>query len=60
MRLLDTAASERGFGAIALHVFGHNPTARDLYLSEGYRITDLVMRKNLTATMAALGSRQRA
>ena len=48
LRLFDAAARERGFTSTALHVFGYNTAARDLYLSEGYMITDLTMRKNLT------------
>ncbi|MFI5356174.1 MAG: GNAT family N-acetyltransferase [Opitutales bacterium] len=47
MQLLETKARTMGFAGIALHVFGHNEAARDLYLSEGYRITDLNMRKDL-------------
>lgn len=47
MRLLEQAVRERGFNSIALHVFGHNAAARDLYQSEGYVVTDLTMRKVL-------------
>lgn len=47
MELLETAAAVRGFTSIALHVFGFNTGARDLYLKQGYTITDLTMRKEL-------------
>lgn len=47
LRLFHAAARERGFESTSLHVFGHNPAARDLYLSEGYAITDLTMRRTL-------------
>lgn len=47
MRLLEGEARAHGYGAIALHVFGHNTGARDLYLAAGYAITDLNMRKVL-------------
>lgn len=47
LRLFHAAARERGFVSTALHVFGHNTAARDFYLSEGYAITDLTMRKTL-------------
>lgn len=53
MQLLDQAAQALGFTGIALHVFGDNPGARDLYLAAGYRITDWNMRKALPATAAA-------
>ena len=48
MQLFEVAAKAREFTHTALHVFGDNPGARDLYLSVGYRITDLNMRKDLT------------
>ena len=47
MRLLEEAAGKQGFDSIGLHVFGRNTGARDLYLSQGYRITDLMMQKDL-------------
>lgn len=49
MRLVEAEARRFGFTAIGLHVFGRNAPARDLYLSEGYAITDLNMRKVLDA-----------
>jgi ribosomal protein S18 acetylase RimI-like enzyme len=56
MQLLEVAAAERGFTQISLHVFGENRIARDLYLSVGYQITDLTMRKKLPAPEQATGS----
>ncbi len=56
MQLLETAASERGFTAIALHVFGKNRIARDLYRQQGFEITDLTMRKKLPAANPATDS----
>jgi ribosomal protein S18 acetylase RimI-like enzyme len=37
----------RGIGAMALNVFGDNPTAIELYSSSGYRVTTQQMRKQL-------------
>jgi ribosomal protein S18 acetylase RimI-like enzyme len=56
MQLFETAAKERGFTSMALHVFGDNPGARDLYLSAGYRITDWNMRKDLPEADSTTGS----
>jgi ribosomal protein S18 acetylase RimI-like enzyme len=56
MTLLEAAAAQRGFTQISLHVFGDNRIARDLYLSAGYQITDLTMRKKLPAASQATGS----
>jgi len=47
MQLVNGAARERGFDSVGLHVFGENHRARDLYLKQGYRITDLTMAKSL-------------
>lgn len=52
MQLLEQAAAERGFESITLHVFGHNAAARELYLKQGYAITDLTMRKELPSAHA--------
>lgn len=49
LRLLEDAARDRGCKTIALHVFARNLVARDLYLSTGYQVTDLNMRKVLPA-----------
>ncbi len=47
MGLLENEARVRGAAKIALHVFGHNAAARDLYAKVGYRITDYSMAKDL-------------
>lgn len=48
MALLESQARARGASKIALHVFGQNTSARDLYLKSGYTITDYSMAKELT------------
>lgn len=48
MRLLEDGARQLGACKIALHVFGQNTGARDLYAKAGYRITDYSMAKDLT------------
>lgn len=47
MQALETEASRLGAYAIALHVFGHNTTARALYESLNYRVTNVNMEKEL-------------
>ncbi len=47
MRLLETEAQACGASKIALHVFGQNEGARDLYAKVGYTITDYSMAKTL-------------
>ncbi|MGH3359382.1 MAG: GNAT family N-acetyltransferase [Nocardioidaceae bacterium] len=43
----ETWSRERGMRSVSLHVFGHNAVARRLYVSAGYEVTDLSMRKLL-------------
>lgn len=50
MTCLEEEARQRGFSSIALHVFGANRAARDLYEQLGYGITDLSMRKKIPAS----------
>ena len=45
MRALEPVARELQMPRIALHVFGHNPTAVRLYERIGYRPTNLLMSK---------------
>ena len=45
---LETKAREQGLATIALHVFGHNQAARDLYEKAGFGVTDISMAKVLT------------
>ena len=47
MRLLEDEAQSLGASKIALHVFGTNTGARDLYAKVGYQITDYSMAKEL-------------
>lgn len=47
MRLLESETRKHGATRIALHVFGQNTAARDLYLKAGYWITDYSMAKEL-------------
>ena len=47
MILLEDKARAFGASKIALHVFGQNTGARDLYTKVGYQITDYSMAKNL-------------
>ena len=47
MRLLEDEARDLGASKFALHVFGQNTGARDLYAKSGYRITDYSMAKDL-------------
>ena len=44
---LEPIATALGYDAIALHVFGDNEVARNLYQSSGYLETDVMMRKPL-------------
>jgi len=43
---LDEKLKEMGAKSIALHVFGHNTTAFELYRKMGYEVTNINMRKN--------------
>ena len=47
MQLLEDEARAQGAEKIALHVFGQNTGARDLYAKVGYHITDYSMAKDL-------------
>ena len=47
LEALEPVARELGYDAIALHVFGDNTVARNLYRSSGYVETDVSMRKRL-------------
>lgn len=47
MRALETEAEKLGFQGLALHVFGHNKFARDLYCKLGYEPTNINMFKPL-------------
>lgn len=48
MRQLEKEASLLGLRGLALHVFGHNTAARDLYQKLGYEITNVRMSKSLS------------
>ncbi len=50
LKLLEAAATARGYATIGLHVFAQNTGAAALYRAAGYAVTDLVMRKSLTDT----------
>jgi ribosomal protein S18 acetylase RimI-like enzyme len=47
MRALEEEARNLGFHGLALHVFGHNRSARDLYAKLGYEPTNINMFKPL-------------
>lgn len=47
MRALEVEAGKLGFRGLALHVFGHNGPARDLYVKLGYEPTNIQMFKAL-------------
>lgn len=47
MRALETEATSLGFYGLALHVFGHNTSAQDLYIKLGYQPTNINMFKPL-------------
>ena len=47
MRELEDEVSRLGFGGLALHVFGHNASARCLYSKLGYEPTNINMFKSL-------------
>lgn len=44
---LEEEARARGYAGVALHVFGHNTGAQELYRSLGYGIADLTLFKSL-------------
>ena len=44
---LDRFLGNIGQNKVSLHVFGHNEIAINLYKKSGYRITDLVMSKDI-------------
>lgn len=46
---LEEKVKELGIETIALHVFGHNKIAIDLYQKVGYEISDLHMTKKVSA-----------
>lgn len=48
MIALEAKVRELGLDRIGLHVFGHNPAARELYAKVGYVITDINMVKKLS------------
>lgn len=47
MIALEEKARELGENKITLHVFGHNEVAIGLYRKSGYKVTDLIMAKEL-------------
>ncbi|WP_409292714.1 GNAT family N-acetyltransferase [Peribacillus sp. SCS-37] len=47
MEEIEIKAKELGLKSIALHVFGHNGKARELYEKLGYIITNINMKKEL-------------
>ncbi len=47
IRALEGKARALGLSGVALHVFGHNPEAHDLYLRLGFRPTNISMFKPL-------------
>ncbi len=47
MRAAEAEAAKLGFSGLALHVFGHNTSARDLYSKLGFVVTNLNMFKPL-------------
>lgn len=47
MRALEAEATSLGFHGLALHVFGHNTTAQDMYVKLGYQPTNINMFKPL-------------
>jgi ribosomal protein S18 acetylase RimI-like enzyme len=47
LRAVESAVEARGVGSIALHVFGQNTVAQQLYRSSGYEVTSMSMRKPL-------------
>ncbi len=50
---LEREASARGLAGIALHVFGHNTGARDLYTRLGFAVTNVNMFKPVAGAVAA-------
>lgn len=47
LQALETKVQEMGLSRIALHVFGHNHGARQLYEKLGYTVTNIHMAKDL-------------
>ena len=47
LQLLDRKAKELGGSIIWLNVMAHNPAARELYLSQGYKVAAMHMNKRL-------------
>jgi ribosomal protein S18 acetylase RimI-like enzyme len=47
MRAVEVEATNLGYTGLALHVFGHNLRARDLYVKLGFETTNLNMFKSL-------------
>ena len=55
--LLEQEVRRRGLFGIALHVFGHNPGAKDLYEQLGFKATNISMFKAVgSSTSAGQGS----
>ena len=46
LRLVEVKARELGKKRISLHVFAHNPRAKELYETLGYRATNIMMAKD--------------
>ncbi len=47
LNALDKELKERGQKKVSLQVFGHNTIAINLYQKSGYKITNIVMSKEL-------------
>ncbi|MCL4447507.1 MAG: GNAT family N-acetyltransferase [Candidatus Thermoplasmatota archaeon] len=47
LKALDKILKELGQKRVSLHVFGHNEVAIGLYSKSGYKVTNLVMSKDL-------------
>ncbi len=45
MQGLEAHIRPQGYKSIALHVFGHNQAAQELYKKAGYGVADLIMEK---------------
>jgi ribosomal protein S18 acetylase RimI-like enzyme len=48
--LLEQEVRQRGMSGVALHVFGHNPGAKNLYEKLGFRATNINMFKAVGQT----------
>ncbi len=47
MQLLEVEVKKTGLTSLGLHVFGHNKVAAGLYEKSGFRVTNMIMRKDL-------------